>query len=237
MADGRGEEIAMKTGIKPLLAAAVVFCASSAAPAAQITWGSVGQITGTGSLDQTGTLVTAINMGGSQGPQAVAGTDITFNDGALTSAVGTGAVNNSYNMTYYDPTTGDTALDTVLDSHSYIAGGNPNARAQVDLTGLTVGAPYRVQVIAVSDIRGCCSTRTQTVDDGMGNVSGALTRGMANFVIGTFTADAPTQSLFVSGVNDPGLSGLQLRLVPEPASAGLLAFGAVAGLMRRRRRA
>ena len=87
----------------------------------------------------------------------------------------------------------------------------------------------------MSDIRSCCSTRTQTVDDGMGNVSGDLTRGMANFVIGTFRADAATQSFFVSGVNDPGLSGVQLRLVPEPASAGLLCLGAIAALFRRRR--
>ena len=225
----------MKCSVKPLLAAAVVLLASTAASGAQITWGSVGQITGTGSLDQTGSFVTAVNMGGGQGPQVIAGTDITFTDGAITSAVGAGAVNNSYNATYYDPTTGDAALDTVLDSHSYIAGGNPSARGQVDLTGLTPGAPYRVQVIGVSDIRGCCNTRTQMVDDGMGNESGPLTRGMANFVIGTFTADSATQSFFVTGLNDPGLSGVQLRLVPEPASAGMLALGAAAALFRRRR--
>jgi hypothetical protein len=69
----------------------------------------------------------------------------------------------------------------------------------------------------------------------MGNVSGELTRGMANFVIGTFTADSTTQSFFVSGVNDPGLSGVQLRLVRGPASAGLLALGALAALFRWRR--
>jgi hypothetical protein len=216
-------------------AAAVVLCASAAAPAAQITWGPVGQISSTGSLDRTGTFVTALNLGGAQGPQAIAGTDITFTDAALTEAIGTGTVNNSYNATYYDPTTGDAALDAVLDSHSYLAGANPTGRARVELTGLTAGAQYRVQVIGVSDIRGCCSGRNQTVDDGAGNLSGPLQRGLANFVIGTFTADAATQNIFVAGDNDPGLSGLQLRLVPEPASAALLALGAVAGLLRRRR--
>jgi hypothetical protein len=226
----------MRYGTRSIMAAAaaVVLCVNAGAWAASITWGSVGQITGTGSLDQTGSFVSAINMGGSQGTLPIAGTDITFVDGALTAAVGAGGISNSYNMEYYTPV-GETNLDAVLDSHSYVAGGGETARARVDLAGLTVGAPYRVQVIGVSDLRDCCSGRIQTVDDGAGSISGPLQRGLANFVIGTFTADAATQSLFVGGINDPGLSGLQLRLVPEPASAGLLALAAAVGLLRRRR--
>ena len=217
-------------------AAAVVLSLGTFASAAEINWGSVvGQITSPADLNQTGAFVTALNMGGGQGTLPVAGTDITFTDAALTEAVGGGTVNNSFNATYYDPTTGDLNLDTVLDSHSYVAGNNPDSRARIDLTGLTPGTPYVVQVIGVADIRACCADRIQALDDGAGNFSGDLQRGLANFVVGAFTADATTQSFFVSGINDPGLSGVILRAIPEPGSIAFLALAAGAGLLRRRR--
>jgi hypothetical protein len=100
---------------------------------------------------------------------------------------------------------------------------------------LTIGTPYRVQVFSVADTRTCCADRIQTVDDGAGNTSGPMQRGLGNFVIGTFTANAATQSFFVSGVNDPGLSAVQLRAVPEPTSVALLSLGAAGLLLRRRR--
>ena len=216
--------------------AATLLSFANLAPAANVTWGPVTQITSPASLNQTGTFVSALNLGGTQGTLPIAGTDIVFTDGALTAAVGTGTVSNSYNATYYDPTTGDTNLDAVLDSHSYLAGANPAGRARIDLTGLTPGTPYLVQFIGVADIRTCCADRLQTVDDGFGNSSGPLQRGLANSVTGTFIADATTQSLFVSGSNDPGLSGLVLRAIPEPTSLTALALTATTTLLRRRRR-
>jgi hypothetical protein len=217
-------------------AAAAVLSLGNLAPAADITWSPVTRITGPSSLNQTGTFISAINMGGGQGSLPIVGTDITFIDGAITAPVGGGAISNSYNSTYYDPTTGDINLDTVLDSHSYVENNNPNSRGRVDLTGLTPGTPYIIQVIGVADVRGCCSARIQTLDDGAGHISGDLQRGLANSVLGTFIADAATQSFFVSGVNDPGLSGLVLRAVPEPGAFTVLALAAAGTLLRRRRR-
>jgi hypothetical protein len=209
------------------------FVVAPVASAASITWGSITQITGTSSLSQTGTFVTAVNLGGNGGSLAIGGTDITFSDGGVTAAVGGGGVSNSGNGGFYSPATGDTNLDAVLDSHSYISGNNPNGRGRIDLSGLAVGQAYQVQVIGVADDRACCGTRTQTVDDGLGNTSAAMQRSLAQSTIGTFTADATTQSFFVSGANDPGLSAFVVRAVPEPAAMGVLALGA--GMLVRRR--
>ncbi len=222
--------------LRPLFLGAFLLTTAGNAGAAAITWGGVSQITGTGSLIQTGTLVTAINMGGNGGNLSITGTDITFVDGGLTAAVGGGSVSNTGNGGFYSPVTNSTNLDAVLDSHSYITANNPNGRGRMDLTGLTAGQVYVIQLIGVSDDRACCSGRTQTVDDGLGNVSGSLQRGLANSVTGTFTADGTTQSVFVSGVNDPGLSGLILRAVPEPGTTGMLAVAGMAVLLRRSRR-
>ncbi len=218
-----------------LLAGALVAVGTFSASAATISWGPVTTITSAGSLDQTGSLVTAINAGGNQGAQTVAGTDITFNDGGITTAL-TGTVSNSGNGGWYSPTTGNAGLDVVLDSHSYISGGNPGGRGQIDITGLTPGVQYRLQVVGVSDDRACCGDRIQTVDDGSGDVSGNLQRALANTVIGTFTANSSTQSFFVSGVNDPGISAYQVRAVPEPAVLGIFGIGAMGLLARRNRR-
>lgn len=218
-----------------LLAAVALGVLSLHASAALITWGPVTSITSPASLDQTGSFITAINAGGNGGaPLPVAGTDVVFTDGGLTSA-SVGTITNTGNGGFYSPTTGDANLDAVLDSHSYLGGGNPNSRGQVTLTGLNPGTQYRLQVVGVSDDRACCADRIQTVDDGNGDVSGNLQRSLANTVIGTFTADAATQSFFVSGVNDPGISAYQLRAAPEPGTIALLALGGIGFLARRRR--
>jgi hypothetical protein len=224
--------------LKPLLLGVLaLLSAGEAARAAAITWSGVSQITGTSNLLQTGTPVAALNLGGTAGaPLPIAGTDITFVDAGLTAVVGAGSVSNTGNGGFYSPVTNNANLDAVLDSHSYITGNNPNSRGRLDLTGLTLGQTYLVQVIGVTDDRVCCTSRTQTVDDGLGHISGNLQRGLANFVTGTFTADAATQSIFVSGVNDPGLSGLVLRAVPEPGVTGMLAAGAAVAMLRRARR-
>ena len=221
--------------VAKVVAAAALAALSLSASAASITWGSVTTITSPSSLDQVGSFISAVNAGGTAGaPLPVAGTDVTFVDGGPTSA-SIGTINNTGNGGFYSPTTGNANLDAVLDSHSYLSNGNPNSRGQVTLTGLTPGQGYRIQVIGVSDDRSCCLDRTQTIDDGNGDVSGALRRGSANAVIGTFTADSSSQSFFVSGINDPGLSGYQVRAAPEPATFGLLGVGAMAFLARRRR--
>ena len=110
--------------------------------------------------------------------------------------------------------TGDPDLDNLMNSHSW-HGGNP-ITAMVTLEGLTIGAPYTIQVIGAADTRGCCAARAYEPDDGQGNFTTGIsyTRGNLASILGTFTADNTTQIFQwrslndAAGNNDPGMSGL-----------------------------
>lgn len=210
----------------------------SLSQAAVVSWGPVGTGIQVGDLITSGTLLYALNGGADAAGIGTTSNGVLFAQAAPITAAVTGAVSNTGNGGFYSPTTGDAILDTVMDSHTYISTANPNGNGQLDLIGLTPGNIYEVQMIAVGDDRGCCATRTQFVDDGNGNMSGAMTRGTGDWVVGTFTATAATESFFVTGATDPGLSGLVLRditAVPEPSGA-LLALLGLAGFGMRRRR-
>lgn len=223
----------MKAHKTRIMSLSLLACATGLSSGAIVSWGSVGTGIQVGDLLESGAPYAAIDGGGAGG--FTIGTN-AFTGGSITSAV-TGGVSDTGNGGFYAPASGDANLDIVMDSHSYITGGNPNGRGQIDIP-VTLGNLYEVQFIAVGDTRGCCDTRTQTVDDGNGNVSGALTRGTGDWVVGSFVADSAVQSFFVSGENDPGLSGLVVRdlgAVPEPSTA-LLSLAGLIGLVGRRRR-
>jgi hypothetical protein len=81
---------------------------------------------------------------------------------------------------------------------------------------LTIGAPYQIQVIGAGDTRACCATRTYEPDDGLGNLNTGVSYARSDFasIVGTFTADADTQTFQwrslndETGNNDPSMSGL-----------------------------
>jgi len=131
----------------------------------------------------------------------------------------------------------------------------------VDLAGLTVGAPYLVQVFT-NDAR---SSRDANSIAGFGDGSATGAVGISalnnspgggtadddnpeagDSIIGTFIADATTQSFQVFGTNSGDINDLamgdsrahvnaiQLRAIPEPASLALLALGSMAMLGVRR---
>lgn len=147
-----------------------------------------------------------------------------------------------YDPTNFEGSTGDQDLDDLLDSYSYLArdpGGSGFGFATA------VGARYQIQIIGIADSHPCCSGYTYELDDGMGRSTTGITlrRGLAQSVIGTFTADAPTQGVtlrslnFVAGNPNPGFAGLVIRLlnnVPEPSSIALVGI-ASAGLLTARR--
>ena len=148
---------------------------------------------------------------------------------------------------------GNAELNLVYDSHGWF-GGSPGS-GTITLAGLVDGNDYQIQLLGAGDTRGCCNTRTQTADDGLGNVSEEFLRGNSS-VIGTFTATGDSQDIIIAGATDPGLSGYILTdgagalmeavnytpngtnvmvTVPEPGSMilALMAFAAIFGRRNR----
>lgn len=213
----------MKNTIKTMLALVVTGSAS----AATITWSPVIVSTTAGDISTDGTLHVSSN---SSGP-----TDQTIN-GVTFSADAAGPLGSNAAGTFYTTgtgvnTTGDIGLDNLLDSHSYLGGGGAN----FDITGLIAGNAYQIQIIAVGDTRGCCGTRQQNFSGDGVVISGDLSRVDPSSVLGTFVADGATQNIIVGGATDPGLSGYQVRAIPEPSGIMLLGLSGMAFLFRRRK--
>ncbi|MEN8773669.1 MAG: lamin tail domain-containing protein, partial [Akkermansiaceae bacterium] len=182
---------------------------------AEITWQAPFNITSVDSINTNGTLVDAVNAtsGGDSPTVSVGGENITFTAGSI-------APSNTSSGTFFTGgggNTGNTNLNTVLNSHSYNGGG-----WTLQLTGLSSGADYQIQLIGAGDTRGCCSARNQRGgdDESPENVSGDFSRSGVGSVIGTFTASGTTQTINVlPGLNngtDPGLSAYILRSVAPP---------------------
>jgi hypothetical protein len=112
------------------------------------------------------------------------------------------------------------------------------------VSGLTVGQTYQYETWSnLSNIASNNGTDIaggpELVDDVNGDVG-----GVGQYAIGTFTADATSQSVTFSG--DPSgsiggtsafplLSGFELAAVPEPASISLIGLGLLPLLKRRPR--
>lgn len=193
----------------------LAFAAPLVLKGAEITWQAPFNITSVDSIDTNGTLVDAVNAtsGGDSPTVNVGGENITF----TAEAIGPSNTNTGTFFTGGGGNTGNASLNTVLNSHSYAGGG-----WVVQLTGLSAGADYQIQLIGAGDTRGCCSARNQRGgdDESPENVSGDFSRSGVGSVIGTFTAGGSTQTINVlPGLNngvDPGLSAYILRSVAPP---------------------
>ena len=233
-----------------LVLAAVVIAGlvtTGTATAAPIDWGSVFEVFTADDIDVSGTVVSAINGGPVDAADidvTIGGTVVTFvspNPSLLPSAnFGAGGIPEV-------ASTGNAELDEVFESHVWVSGAPPAEPTLFTLGGLTLGQDYQVQIIAAVDGRDCCWERTQTFQDtadGLGNISAPLARSSdltasgerrANSVIGTFTADATEQGVWIMGDTDPGMSAYVLTTpVPEPSTLVLLSLAAVVGLLWRR---
>ena len=183
--------------------------------AAEITWQPTFNLTNANQVDTNGTLVKAVNAtsDGDSTTVNIGGENILFAAEAI-------APSNTNTGTFFTGGGGDSGnpqLNTVLNSHSYAGGG-----WTFQLTGLTGGADYQIQLIGAADTRGCCSSRNQRAgdDESPENISDDFSRSGVGSVIGTFTAGGTTQTInLLGGVNngvDPGLSAYILRATAPP---------------------
>ena len=194
-------------------ALAFAWCLSQSV-AAPVTWQAPFNITAASDIDTSGTLVEAKNATDGTSPTVnVGGEAILFEAVAI-------APNNTNTGTFFTGDggdTGDAAFNTVLDSHSY-----SGSEWSFQLTGLSPGADYQIQIIGGGDTRGCCSSRNQRGGDGESpeNISGDFSRSGVGSVVGTFTAAGATQTIrLLPGINDgtdPAISGYVLRAVAPP---------------------
>lgn len=217
---------------KAALVAATVSTAGFAS-AAPITWSGPIDNATSGPVNN-GSVVEAVNVGG---PAATIN-GISFLAGDAADPAGSdvftalGAGNSGSGA----PSGATPAFATVLDSHRWANGAGA---ATVTFTGLSIGTEYSIQT-AMVDIRGCCSGRTKFLGDTDGGTDSAtFARGDNVSFIGTFTADATSQSLTVNvgaGSTDPGLSYYVLSegVVPEPSSLALLGLSGLFVARRRR---
>ncbi|WPJ97891.1 PEP-CTERM sorting domain-containing protein [Coraliomargarita algicola] len=161
------------------------------------------------------------------------GTDLTYNfydanDTAFTSAV------EPYSKLSAD-------YQTLLQSA--ILGQNNGGALTLTLGDLTLSQEYQLQIWVNDPRGGGVASRYTTITDGpVLEYSVTDDSGSAGqYVIGTFTADATTQSITISGGTDSGsssnqINALQLRAVPEPSSTALLIGAMSSALLLLRRR-
>jgi hypothetical protein len=245
--------LAIQCSVSGILSvAAVMIAGERASNAAAISWGQPFTVQATSDVSNAGSVHFAADFNTVEGfgPQDDTINGILFTQvgptgipGRLTHSFASGPNNGAAAYTAVAPAGMDPDLVELLDSHSWHPG-NP-VTAMVTLEGLTVGAPYQIQVLGAADTRACCMARIYEPDDGAGNFNTgtSIQRGLVQSIFGRFTADAATQTFQwrsqggAMGNNDPSMSGLVVLRIPEPASVVLmsLALGCCGSRARGRR--
>ena len=167
---------------------------TTVARAADVLWDSPQPITGPGDIIADGDLIAAVNEGNSTLVVDPGGLNLTF-------AAGNDFPNSPFNSGNLG--SGDAAFDSVLNQADWGGtGANPHSFA---IGGLDVGDTYDIQMF-VSDIRSCCNGRSMQITGGantanvyMGDNAGSPSA--PQYVVGTFTADATSQSFSFLGTH------------------------------------
>ncbi|MFM9957884.1 MAG: hypothetical protein ACKVZJ_07395 [Phycisphaerales bacterium] len=240
-------------------AAAAVAILSSDCSAAVVAWGTPRPIIGDADVSLTGTLVGAINLGAASsfgvattttvngvtfdaaGRDFTAASFVTY--GVFT--VGATGLNNKWGGSRSDgfipPFTAlSPEYQALLGSFSgaFSTGSTEGVPLIITMNSLTPGLRYEFQVwsnLSNSAPRVTRFSDTAGFADLVSN-TGALSAGVGQHVVGTFTADGTTQTISVDAPDSVGIiNAIQLRLVPSPGTSALLAAGTLP-LVRRRRR-
>ncbi len=119
-------------------------------------------------------------------------------------------------------TTGIGALNTIMANG--LQGGSGVGAMDFELTGLTTGTTYEIELFA-----------TTSAENLAGTVEGPGTAGAGWFDTGTFTASAATEVFDITGGNNNEANLVLVTQVPEPATLALAGTG-LAGLLALRRK-
>jgi hypothetical protein len=224
----------MKSTISTFLSMAIVLATAATTHAADITFGQKGWEAG--DLTAADTIL-AVNLGtvddafdgDEDGSYSANGVSVSFFSGT---PIGSGGdFWNSQNGGNYGGTTFPTGPDaeTLLDnlSGAYNAAGGDGS---VDISGLTIGKTYEIQLICIDDLP---QNAGRTMDiwsgdssAGSPDVAGADHSSRADdralLVTGIFMADATTQSLWMDFTGNPAdgdngwLNAMQFREITTP---------------------
>jgi hypothetical protein len=236
----------MKKKIFTWLAALLLAEAStSVVSGATVLWSSPQSISGDADVSTSGSIILAANIGSATATTVNGVTFAAYNNTAAvpgltdTLNLNPGAVFGNAAAPYSALSAGYQAL---IGSGRYTDGATLET---LNLSGLSIGQSYLVQ-FWVNDSRGggtsgrtldLTAGATAVLDFNVQNVAG----GLGQYVIGTFTANATTQSFDLLGSHSAGttdstqINGFQLRAVPEPSQALLALIGVVSVGLRRRR--
>jgi hypothetical protein len=235
----------MKNKFLPILCA-VVFALPVSSHAATITWGTASAITastdiqtsGVANLEgvdfglTTGTTTTVNNGAGETG-----GVNVDFKSLLQTQTVAlSNGITVDPNSFSFDANAGNGTIagnfGAILGRHSGVFSNS----GSILLSGLNIGTEYQIQVFAMGgDTAQVSIGGSPNLSVGGGNNPGN-TSGFGATVVGTFTADAVTQTLTLSAnTTEPTINALTIgTVIPEPSTALLGAIGLL-GLLRRRR--
>jgi hypothetical protein len=228
----------MKTQLRhSLIAVALViltaFGTARATQGATITWSAPQNITGDTDVSTAGALVQASNVSGATTTiNGVTFTPFATGSGGGSASSGVFTLNGAYGD--YDGYLNENA--SFSDSYkALLASGNfgyNNSIMTLVISSLMVGKSYQFQVW-VNDSRGLYGQQGTTVTSGasvhlVGNTTGA-NGGIGQYLIGTFVADATTQSIQFQGDANVGTleNAFMLRDLDgtAPANGGLSATG------------
>lgn len=207
-----------------------------------------------------GTLEQAANIGGpaksftTAGGQSItfAAMQTAFSTHTVMPAASPAANSGIYNagieanVNLFSASTDVTAWGNVLQSQAYHHwNSNDNdSPLTLHLANLMIGQEYSVSLFT-SDMRAGNEARTEayyssfapTANFG-GGTSGAFSTATAGMVVGTFTADATYQDVFIKsldGGNNSTIEAYTLYSIPEPATMGLIGVFGIGMLFVRRR--